>query len=85
MSHSTSPTEAAVDYAAAYAAHYSQRDLPLALRLYQELMAFHAGAREVGYSRAQIRNIVDVVVPEADLLHAQIGLALARLAPAEPV
>ena len=71
--------EAARDYAAAYAAHYSERDLAMALQLYQEIMTAHASAREAGYSRTQIQNIVNVVVPEQELLGAQVELALARL------
>lgn len=72
-------TLAARDYAAAYAAHYSGRDLAMALQLYQEIMTAHASAREAGYSRTQIQNIVNVVVPEQELLGAQVELALARL------
>jgi hypothetical protein len=71
--------EAARDYGVAYAAHYYQQDFLLALQLYKKLIASHASARQAGYSRAQIRNIVKVVVPEQELLDAQVELALVCL------
>jgi hypothetical protein len=74
------PTGSARSYAAAYAAHYSERNLAAALQLYIELIASRPDAPEAGYSRAQIQNIVHAVVPAQELLDAQIGLALARLA-----
>jgi hypothetical protein len=66
-------------YAAAYAAHYSERDLAGALQLYRELIASHAGTAEARYSRTQIQNIVHALVPPHELLEAQLELALARL------
>jgi hypothetical protein len=71
--------EAARAYAAAYAAHYSERDLPLALQLYRNLIASHASAREAGYSRTQIQNIVNTLVPAQELLDAHVELALAHV------
>lgn len=79
MSDDGAMAAAARDYALAYAAHYSQRDLVRALHLYQEVIASHASARQVGYSRSQIWNIVKVVVPEQELLAAQVELALVCL------
>ena len=79
MSDHTRLRDAAREYAAAYAAHYSERDLAKALRLYKKIMASHASAPEAGYSRTQVQNIVDAVVPEQELLDAQMKLALARL------
>lgn len=79
MSDDGALTEAAREYAAAYAAQYSQRDLAVALQLYERLIASHPSAREAGYSRTQIQNIADAVVPEQDLLDAQIELAFAHL------
>jgi hypothetical protein len=73
------PTGSAHSYAAAYAAHYSERNLAAALQLYLEIIASRPNAPEAGYSRAQIHNIVHAVVPARELLDAQIGLALARL------
>jgi hypothetical protein len=76
--HSTS-AEAAREYAVAYAAHYSARDLATELQLYKKLMASHASAPEAGYSRTQIQNIVKLVVPEQELLDTQMELARVRL------
>lgn len=72
-------SEEARAYAAAYAAHYSQRDLAAALQLYRDLIASHAGTAEARYSRTQIQNIVNALVPAHQLLDAQLELALARL------
>ena len=71
--------EAARDYAAAYAAHHSRRDLAGALHLYTRLIDSHGSTPESGYSISQVQNIVKSVVPAQELLDAQIGLALARL------
>jgi capsule polysaccharide export protein KpsE/RkpR len=72
-------TVSARAYAAAHAAHYSERNLAAALQLYRELIASRPNAPEAGYSRTQIQNIVNAVVPAQELLNAQLGLALARL------
>jgi hypothetical protein len=79
MSDTSARTEAARAYAVAYAAHYSERDPAKALQLYKDLIASHASAQEAGYSRAQIQNIVNTLVPAQELLDAQLELALARL------
>jgi hypothetical protein len=72
-------TEAAREYAAAYAKHYSERDLAMALQLYRKIIASHPSARQAEYSRAQVQNIGNAVVPKQELLDVQIELALARL------
>jgi len=79
MSDTSARTEAARAYAVAYAAHHSERDLAKALQLYKDLIASHASAQEAGYSRAQIQNIVNTLVPAQALLDAHMELALARL------
>jgi hypothetical protein len=79
MPDDSAPTEAAREYAAACAAHYFERDLAMALQLYKKLIASHASARETRYSRKQVQNIVNAVVPKQELLDAQMELALARL------
>jgi len=79
MSDHTALTEAAREYAAAYVAHYSERDLAKALRLYKKIIVSHVSAPEAGYSRTQVENIVHAVVPEQELLGAHLELALARL------
>lgn len=72
----TAPGQPGSEYAAAYAAQYSERDLQRALKLYARLLAEHPGAKEATYSRAQVKNIVSSVIPEKELLDAQIELAL---------
>jgi hypothetical protein len=79
MSDDTKLTEAGRQYAAAYAAHYTGRDLPVALQRYMAVMTSHPGAREAGYSRTQVQNIINTVVPKQELLDAEIELALAHL------
>jgi hypothetical protein len=79
MRNDTPLTEAGGQYAAAYAAHYKGRDLPVALQLYRKVMASHPDAQEAGYSREQVQNIINTVVPKQELLDAQIELALAHL------
>ena len=69
------PTASAREYAAAYATHYTQRDLPAALRAYDGVMVQHPTALEAEYSRAQIHNIVRSVVPAAELLALETKLA----------
>ena len=76
MRNETVPTEASRQYATAYAAHYTERDLPVALQLYKKLMASHPTAQEAGYSRTQVQNIVNAVVPKQELLDAQMELVL---------
>ena len=74
MKNQTEPTEANRQYAAAYAAHYTGHDLPLALQLYQALMSAYPNAQEAAYDQMQIQNIVNAVVPRQALLDAQIEL-----------
>ena len=71
--------EAGRQYAAAYAAHYSTKDLREALRLYRGVIAAHPNTQEAGYSQSQIQNIVNAVVPRQELLDVQVDLALARI------
>jgi hypothetical protein len=75
----TELTEAGRQYATAYAAQYSERDLPAAFQLHMKVMASYPGAPEAEYSRIQVQNIVNTVVPKQELLDAEIKLALAHL------
>ena len=79
MRNDTGPTEAGQQYAAAHAAHYTTKNLREALDLYKGIIAAHPDTREAGYSRSQIQNIVNAVVPEQGLFDAQVDLALAHL------
>jgi hypothetical protein len=79
MEKEANQTEAGKKYAEAYAAHYAQRDLPLAFQLYQSVVTSHTSSAEAGYARHQLQNIINDVVPKQELLDAQIRLALDRL------
>jgi hypothetical protein len=79
MKKSIELTEAGRQYAAAYAAQYTQHDLPAALQLYLNLMGSHPDTPEASNSRTQVQNIVNAVVPQEELLDAQIELAHAHL------
>ena len=79
MRNDTGPIEAGQQYAAAYAAHYTTKDLHEAFELYWGVMAAHPNTQEAEYSRSQIQNIVNTVVPKQELLDAQVDLALAHL------
>ena len=78
MNIETEPTRVGREYLEAYAVHYAARDLPLALRLYRQLMASHPTAPEADYSGMQVQNIVNAVVSKQDLLAAQMDLAVAH-------
>jgi hypothetical protein len=73
------PTTAAEQYAAAYATHYTERNLLGALRAYGQVIELHPTAAEAGYSRSQIQNIVNLVVPARELLASQTDLAARHL------
>lgn len=71
-------------YAAAYAAQYRKKDLIEALKLYKGVMHTHPNTEEAEYSRSQILNIISGVVPDQELLDAQVELALIHLNDEEP-
>ncbi len=71
-------TEAGKAYAAALNAHYTAHDLPMALQLYRNLMTSHSDAEEADYSRMQVQNIVNSVVPKQELFDAHIEMVLAH-------
>ncbi len=78
MNSRPSLSDAGQAYVAAYNAHYTAHDLPMALQLYRELLALHPDAPEANYSRMQVQNIVHVVVPKKELFDAQVDLVLAN-------
>jgi hypothetical protein len=78
MSTATESTEAGRDYATAYAAHYSDHDLPRALQLYLKVVSDHPDTKEAGYARLQAQNIINATVPDQELLDAQVELAVAH-------
>ena len=79
MGNDSRSTDAATQYAAAHEVHYVTKDLHTALELYRGIMTSYSDAPEAGYALAQIRNIVDSVVPKQELLDVQAELALAYI------
>ena len=78
MKNETILTGAGRQYAEAYAAHYTAKDLHGAMDLYKGVMTEHPDSDEAGYSRSQIHNIVKSVVPEQELFDSQVNMALAH-------
>lgn len=75
------PSASAKHYAVAYAIHHTECDLRAALGAYGQVIESHPRAIEAGYARSQIRNIVNLVVPAAELVASQIALVLRHLQP----
>jgi len=69
-------TDAGQQYAAAYDAHYKTKDMYEAFKLYERIIASHTDTREAGYSRSQVQNIVNAVVPKQKVMDALEDLAL---------
>ena len=79
MIEDTRVTHASQQYEAAQHAQYTRKDLLSALGIYTDLIAAHPDAPEAGYSRSQLQNIANRVVPKQELLEAHVQLALAHL------
>lgn len=67
-------SEAARQYAAAYAAHYSQRNLLLASQLYQDILFLYPNALEADYARMQLHSMFTLTVPQQIRVDAEILL-----------
>jgi len=76
MIDNTRLTEAGQQYATAYDAHYKTKDVYKAFKLYESLIAAHPDTQEAGYSRSQVQNIVNTVVPKQKVMDALVELAL---------
>jgi hypothetical protein len=85
MKHEPGLNEAGREYAAAYATHYTEHNLPSALRLYKQVIALHPSDPVADYSQMQIQNIVNSVVPKTELLDAEIDLACTHFEQASSV
>src|SRR5690606_20402897 len=85
MKHESISTEAREQYKEAYSAHYSERNMRLAFQLYKNLMTSHPDALEAEYSRAQVQNIVNTVVPKQELLNLQLELVLVQFDQDQPL
>ena len=78
MENSTMPTKAGQEYAKAYVAHYTEKDLHKAFVLYGGVIAEHPDDQEAEYSRYQVQNIVNAVVPKQEISDALGELARAH-------
>ena len=79
MINNTLLTEAGQQYAMAYDAHYTTKDMNKAFKLYGSIIAVHPDTDEAGYSRSQVQNIVNTVVPKQKVMDALVELALTHL------
>ena len=68
-------TEAGQQYASAYEMHYTTKDIHKAFTLYEDIIAAHSDTKEAGYSRAQIQNIVNAVIPKMKIMDSLMELA----------
>lgn len=69
-------TASARHYAEAYATHYTRRDLLGAPQAYDQVIELHPNPPEAGYSRSQMRNILNLVVPAEEPIASQVALAV---------
>lgn len=79
MTLATKPTLASQQYATAYAAHYTIKNLRQAIEHYQGVIAQYPDSPEAGYSRTQILNIARSVVCQDALLEARVRLIRSEL------
>ena len=68
-------SEASRQYASAYDAHYTAKEIDKAFALYEHIISDHPDTREAGYSRSQIQNIVNAVVPKKEIMDSLLELA----------
>ena len=75
MRESNISAEAGQQYASAYETHYTTKDIRKAFKLYEDIIASYPDTKEAGYSRSQVQNIVNAVVPKKDIMDSLFGLA----------
>jgi hypothetical protein len=78
-------TEAGQRYASAYDVHYTAKDIPKAFALYEHIIAAHPDTLEAGYSRSQVQNIVNAVVPKKKIMDSLLELARLHFEQNEPL
>ncbi|UCF00904.1 MAG: hypothetical protein JSV14_10930 [Deltaproteobacteria bacterium] len=76
MINNTILTEVGQQYATAYEAHYTTKDMYKAFKLYGRIIAAHPDTHEAGYSRSQLQNIVNAVIPKQKVMDALVELGL---------
>jgi hypothetical protein len=84
MRESRLSAEAEQQYASAYDAHYTTKDIHKAFALYEHIIAAHPGTQEARYSRSQVQNIVKAVVPEKKIMDSLLELARIHIEPNVP-
>ena len=77
-------TDVSQQYATALAAHYTTKDLHAAIGHYNRIIVAHPDSPEAGYSRTQILNIANRIIPKDALLESQMNMALALLGDRDP-
>jgi len=75
MRESSLSMEAGQQYASAYEAHYKTKEFQKAFALYEHIIAAHPNTQEAGYSRSQVLNIVNAVVPKKTVMVSLMELA----------
>lgn len=75
MRESILSTEAVQKYALAYDVQYTTKDLHKAFTLYEDIIAAYPDTQEAGYSRSQVQNIVNAVVPKKKIMDSLLDLA----------
>ena len=78
-------TEAGRQYASAYDAHYTTKDIHKAFTLYEDIIAAHPDTKEAGYSKSQVQNIVNAVVPKKEIMDSLMELARIHFDPKVPL
>lgn len=71
------PTEAGLQYAEAYEAHYGAKNVHTAFDLYNRIIAKHPESREADFCRSQLQNILKAVVPKQKIAEAMQPLMTA--------
>ena len=67
--------EAGQQYVSAYETHYTTKDIHKAFTLYEDIIAAHPNTKEAEYSRSQVQNIVNVLVPKKEIMDSLMELA----------
>jgi len=74
MPQTIQPTEAGLQYAEAYQAHYGAKNVHTAFVLYNRIIAEHPESPEADYCRSQLQNILKAVVPKQKIAGAMLQL-----------
>jgi hypothetical protein len=75
MRESSLSEEAGQQYATAYDTHYTTKDIHKAFKLYEDIITGHPDTKEAGYSRSQVQNIVNAMVPKKEIMDSLMKLA----------